>query len=71
MVARASAATSERAAVGEEVVAVRRALRAAERATESAVNRGKEARACAASRSSCEAMQAVGFCSFRKREGVG
>ena len=75
MVARASAATSERAAAGEKAVADRRALRAAERATESAVSRGKEARACAASRSSCEAMQAVMFvfggAERKAREGKG
>ncbi len=55
----ASAATSERAAAGEEEVADRRALLAAERATESVVSRGREARACAASWSSWEATEAV------------
>jgi len=59
LVARASAATSARAAAGDRAVADRRAARAAERATASAVSRGKEARACAARRSSCEAMQAA------------
>lgn len=69
LVARASAATSERAAAGEEAVADRRALLAEERATESAVSRGREARACAASRSSCEAMQAVDVWRGGREEG--